>query len=248
MTKNTNLRTDKQNSTEAASALDAKYISLRHVLELAYEQSARGKGSERHANGKAFDEQPIMEIARMVGPGGHAYQIMKKAQEAVTMHDKGHYHAAQQELLGAIVYCAAMWNLIEPKRAAEADKSNLHTLLTNFTPFADVGKQSADRLAKATEKALAKASPADDASDALAHAMTATGRQARMYKHHTGMISPLPEYTPITVVPRDHEYGYNARVKTAEVWNGKLTYGVTVAAASGAIEHRIVPAEWVIPR
>ena len=89
------------------------YFTLRHVLELAYAQSAEGKGKERHANDKPFDAQPIMQISRMVGLGFPTGQVQKKAQEAGGMVAAGRPEAAQAELLGAIVYCAAAWLLIE---------------------------------------------------------------------------------------------------------------------------------------
>lgn len=83
------------------------YASLAAILDAALAQASEGKGKERHANGKPFLEQPIMEIGRMVGPGGHAYQIAKKAQEAVGMAARGEYAAAEAEMLGVIVYAAA---------------------------------------------------------------------------------------------------------------------------------------------
>ena len=88
------------------------YEELAHVLELALKQSAHGKGKDRHANGRSFTEQPIMQIGRMVGVGGHAYQIAKKAQEATTLAGKGRVPAAKAELLGAIVYAAAAYRLL----------------------------------------------------------------------------------------------------------------------------------------
>lgn len=91
----------------------ADYASLRSVLDLAYKQSAEGKGKERHANDKPFDEQPLMLISRMVGLGFPTGQVQKKVQEAGGMVAAGRPEAAQAELLGAIVYCAAAWLLIE---------------------------------------------------------------------------------------------------------------------------------------
>lgn len=83
------------------------YAALRSVLDLAYEQSSSGKGKNRHANGKPFLQQPIMEIGRMVGIGYQLGQAMKKAQEAGGMASRGEISAAQAELLGAINYLAA---------------------------------------------------------------------------------------------------------------------------------------------
>ncbi|MCW2275133.1 hypothetical protein GJ654_10390 [Rhodoblastus acidophilus] len=91
------------------------YEPLRRALQAAFEQSAYGKGNERHANGKPFDEQPIMEIVRLFGQAGivgHAYQIIKKAQEAGNMALRGKTDAARAEFLGVIVYAAAAWNYL----------------------------------------------------------------------------------------------------------------------------------------
>lgn len=91
------------------------YEGLARVLGLAYEQSAKGKGRERHANARPFLKQPIMEIGRMLSStcDGELYQIMKKVQEASGMIARRNPEAAQAELLGAIVYAAAAYLLIE---------------------------------------------------------------------------------------------------------------------------------------
>lgn len=88
------------------------YESLTHALAAAHAQSSKGKGKERHANDKPFDQQPIMEIGRMVGPGYQIGQAMKKGQEAMGMRERGERDRARAELLGAIVYMAAAWLLI----------------------------------------------------------------------------------------------------------------------------------------
>lgn len=91
------------------------YEPLARVLGLAYDQSAKGKGKERHANARPFVKQPIMEIGRMLGStaDGEMYQIIKKVQEASNMVARGNAPAAKAELLGAIVYAAATYLLIE---------------------------------------------------------------------------------------------------------------------------------------
>ena len=78
------------------------------------------KGKERHARGKPFDKQPIMEISRMVGPGYATGQAMKKLQEAKSMMDRGQLAAAKAEALGAINYSAAFFLLIEETEAEVA--------------------------------------------------------------------------------------------------------------------------------
>jgi len=93
-------------------AEDNDYASLRSILDEAYTQASAGKGKERHANDRPFDEQPIHAIGQMVGVGFNAGQMMKKAQEAVSMHGRGESEKAVHELLGAIVYAASAINLI----------------------------------------------------------------------------------------------------------------------------------------
>lgn len=88
--------------------VDDGYDCLRHVLAMALEQANAGKGKERHANGKPFDRQPIMEIGRMVGSGYPLGQAMKKAQESTRLPPD----RAKAELLGAINYLAAAYLLL----------------------------------------------------------------------------------------------------------------------------------------
>jgi hypothetical protein len=93
-------------------AEDNDYASLRSILDEAYAQASAGKGKERHANDRPFDEQPIHMIGEMVGIGFNAGQAMKKAQEAVGMHARGETDKAVHEMLGVIVYAAATINLM----------------------------------------------------------------------------------------------------------------------------------------
>lgn len=88
------------------------YRSLKAVLDRAYDQAARGKGHERHANTLPFDKQPVMQITEAVGEGFPLGQASKKITEASGMLSRGQHHAAVAELLGAIVYlCAAIIHL-----------------------------------------------------------------------------------------------------------------------------------------
>lgn len=92
---------------------DPAYQSLAGVLQHAHDQAASGKGNERHSDGQPFLEQPILEIARLLGDtGGHSYQIMKKAQEANRMVKRQQLDAAVEEYLGVINYAAAAILLI----------------------------------------------------------------------------------------------------------------------------------------
>lgn len=102
----------KPTPTKTVISHDEKYDALAGVLQDAYDQAATGKGRHRHANGKPFDRQPIMEIGRMVGIGYPAGQAQKKAQEAAGMFRRGEGDAAVAELLGAINYLAAAVMLI----------------------------------------------------------------------------------------------------------------------------------------
>lgn len=86
------------------------YQPLFRVLCDALNQSQAGKGKERHANGKPFLQQPIMEIGRMVGPGYNIGQAMKKSQEAMRLPTTERKVA---ELLGAINYLASAVLLLQ---------------------------------------------------------------------------------------------------------------------------------------
>lgn len=98
------------------------YGELYRILHLAFEQSATGKGRERHAHScvgfKAWDKQPILEISRMVGPGYASGQVAKKVQEAVTMAGNRNFTGAKAEALGAVVYAAALYKLFEEMEQA----------------------------------------------------------------------------------------------------------------------------------
>lgn len=85
------------------------YEILRAALEAAYDQAARGKGKERHANDLGFGDQPICTLNRMQGSvHGATYQVMKKVQESARLP----VPRARTELLGAIVYAAAAWHML----------------------------------------------------------------------------------------------------------------------------------------
>ena len=85
----------------------ARYDALRDILDEAVEQAAAGKGAERHANGRPFQQQPICATTRAVGIGFPLGQAMKKAEEAAGMLQREENSKAVHELLGAINYLAA---------------------------------------------------------------------------------------------------------------------------------------------
>ena len=90
--------------------MSEQYKALQAVLDRAYAQSASGKGKERHATGKPFDQQDICNITRNVGIGFPLGQAVKKINEAVRI---GEPAFMVKELLGAIVYTAAAIHVLE---------------------------------------------------------------------------------------------------------------------------------------
>ncbi|MCK9342308.1 MAG: hypothetical protein WCS15_00130 [Prevotella sp.] len=90
--------------------IEKGYEELAGVLQQALDQAQKGKGKERHAKeGEAFVDQQILEISRRQGNvSGLAFQVHKKLYEAEAMFERGEYGAAMHEMLGAIVYTAAM--------------------------------------------------------------------------------------------------------------------------------------------
>lgn len=86
--------------------LDEDYRSLAGILVEAYHQAQSGKGKERHANGLAFEAQPMQAISGMLDSDkGMAYQACKKIVEATNMQS---LPAFEREILGAINYLAGM--------------------------------------------------------------------------------------------------------------------------------------------
>lgn len=95
------------------------YGELRRVLNLAHEQASQGKGKDRHATTQGitgpFHEQPICSLGRIYGHGYNCGQAAKKAHEAMELPTE----RAQDELLGAIVYLAAAYLLLEERKSAD---------------------------------------------------------------------------------------------------------------------------------
>ncbi|NJL06844.1 MAG: hypothetical protein HC900_00210 [Methylacidiphilales bacterium] len=96
----------------AVIGLPDDYGPLADVLMAAAAQAAIGKGRERHANGRAFLDQPIMENGRTFGLGFPIGQAAKKSREAFDMARRGEHDRAERELLGAVNYLAAAVLLI----------------------------------------------------------------------------------------------------------------------------------------
>ena len=90
------------------------YESLAQVFRDAYAQAAVGKGRERHADSKPFDQQPMQDLIRLHGVGFATGQASKKAQESQRMAPD----AAVRELRGAMVYLAGAVIALQRKAVA----------------------------------------------------------------------------------------------------------------------------------
>lgn len=94
------------------------YEPLVETLNEAFRQAAFGKGSSRHAGGRAFLDQPIFSIAKDHGVGFLTGQAAKKLGESHTLLNLFGSQRAESEILGAIVYSAAavlfLRNEVEP--------------------------------------------------------------------------------------------------------------------------------------
>lgn len=89
---------------------EGRYESLQGILDAAMHQASSGKGHERHADNNRFEDQPIMQITRLVGTHPVAalvYQAVKKTVESGRLYEIKGPEAAECELLGAINYLAA---------------------------------------------------------------------------------------------------------------------------------------------
>lgn len=96
------------------------YTSLASVFQRAYDQAAKHKGAERHANDKPFHEQPMQTVANHHGIGFILGQASKKSIEAQGMLERGDSDKAIHELLGAINYLAGAIINIEMKEMRAA--------------------------------------------------------------------------------------------------------------------------------
>ena len=83
------------------------YEDLERVLSEAYQQSASGKGHDRHGYGKSFLDQPLFTIQERFGTGFAFGQAVKKMEEAFNMVEAGgEWKKARPDVLGAIIYIA----------------------------------------------------------------------------------------------------------------------------------------------
>lgn len=97
---------DTSASREVRQRVVKGYESLHSVLSEALHQAQSGKGAERHANSKPFDDQPMQTIAERRGIGFLLGQVDKKTEEAQGMLERGEIGAWEREILGAINYLA----------------------------------------------------------------------------------------------------------------------------------------------
>lgn len=86
--------------------MSEKYSDLEAVLQDALARVTDGKGAERHANGRAFSQQPMVLIGELVGIGFPLGQAVKKSQEAARFAMSGDAGRAEIELLDAVAYLA----------------------------------------------------------------------------------------------------------------------------------------------
>lgn len=93
------------------------YEDLYRILMEALDQSARGKGLERHATEaggvfESFKDQQICQLGRwMQSNHGCIQQVCKKSLESTRLD----FARAKKELLGAIVYAAAAVLILEER-------------------------------------------------------------------------------------------------------------------------------------
>ncbi|MFW6007930.1 MAG: hypothetical protein ACOCP8_01585 [archaeon] len=118
---------DKNDAYTEPDDIEQKYFTLYNVLMESYEQSAMGKGKERHASNNNFEDQVICQVQRLLYRhpfGGDAYQVIKKIIEAGRLYDDKGWEAAYNEVKGAIVYAAAMGHLIKEYGKSEQENDN----------------------------------------------------------------------------------------------------------------------------
>ena len=82
--------------------LDDRYRELERVLRDALLDAKEGKGAARHGSSAPFEEQPMLQVRRALGPGFTRGQAMKKILESRALAP----NLARRELLHAIVYLA----------------------------------------------------------------------------------------------------------------------------------------------
>lgn len=126
------------------------YEELSRILEAAYDQSANGKGKERHADGEPWDEQPIIAIGRR-----HRGFCLGQAEKKMLESGRLPKEMRIRELLGAIVYIAAEIKIVEsePEILNSADLKRMAEEIRGVEPSAVIvisAENAGDWLAKET--------------------------------------------------------------------------------------------------
>lgn len=109
------------NPDEDGGLVPPGYHSLFFTLQEALDRAAKGKGGERHADGKAWEDQPIREITRRLThhpAGSMLFQAVKKIYETDGYFAKDGVsidplRRAKAEILDVIVYSAAAVQLLD---------------------------------------------------------------------------------------------------------------------------------------
>lgn len=99
--------------------MDEQYKSLSDVLDLAYARASEGKGAERHADGRPFEEQDICSEMRYLGVNPAIFQARKKVKEVTRLSET---ERKINEFLDAIVYCAAAVIILQEEPKPEEPK------------------------------------------------------------------------------------------------------------------------------
>lgn len=116
-----------KNEDRVKRSVEVKYESLMFVLFDAFKRASDGKGSQRHGDGRPFEEQWILRGLRVFGLGGAQFQIGKKNEEICNLtEDKDKVN----ELLDIIVYAAAgvvyLREEAEERAKLENEKGSMH--------------------------------------------------------------------------------------------------------------------------
>jgi hypothetical protein len=99
--------------------VDPNYVDLYNVFMGALDRASKGKGAQRHGNGRKFVDQYIITAGKHHGVGSLLYQVGKKAQEVERIHKLNGKEAAINELRDIIVYAGAAIIVKQDEDSAE---------------------------------------------------------------------------------------------------------------------------------
>jgi len=138
------------------NTVKSDYASLENVLKEALSQASGGKGSERHAAGQPFTDQPMFWIEKEF-PSFQLGQAVKKIHESQRLETG----AAQRELLGAINYLAAHFIFLESTKGFDRthglsiDDLEIQGIKELSAPVPECMKVKEERLANTSGEQLA---------------------------------------------------------------------------------------------